>query len=69
MLSSASRRVLHALVTAVLSLVALIFQNSAVAPADLILDHVTLIDGTGRAPVPDQAIVITLPIPLARSAA
>ena len=60
MLPSATRRILHALVTAVLSLVALIFQDSAVAPADLILDHVTLIDGTSRAPVPDQAIVIVV---------
>lgn len=57
MLPSAVRRAVHALVTTVLSMLALIFQQP-VRPADLILDHVTVIDGTGRAPASDQSIVI-----------
>lgn len=59
MLPSVLHRVWRGLVTAAFSIVALVFQGVPVAPADLVLDHVTVIDGTGRAPAPDQTIVIT----------
>jgi imidazolonepropionase-like amidohydrolase len=58
MLPSSIRRALHVLTTALLSIVALVFQHAHLPSADLILDHVAVIDGTGRAPAPDQAIVV-----------
>jgi imidazolonepropionase-like amidohydrolase len=51
------RRVLHALVSFV-SLVSALLQVPGPPPERLILEHVTVIDGTGRPPVPGQSIVI-----------
>lgn len=58
MLPSSIRRALHRLITTLFSIVALVLQQAASPSADLILDHVTVIDGTGGAPAPDQTIII-----------